>query len=273
MSAPSLSAADAIARPFLDSVADPDLHDQVAAQPEPTVRYLVAITPRSGSSYLCDVMRQARRLGRPNELLSAESLPRLRLRTHASDPDDHLSQVLKLTGTANGVAGLKASWFQFNNYCRAMRDPTVFHSFRFIYLTRRDRAAQAVSLYCATQTDVFHTNIEHGEDKWAKLQRLDYDFDLIRHWWSHIVAQEVGWCRYFEQHQLHPLTLDYEDVQTDVVDATRRIARFLGRPQAAALAKADSLHRKISDARSVDWTQRFVGDLAAWQARDAAAQA
>ncbi|NIV10795.1 MAG: hypothetical protein GWN62_05760, partial [Aliifodinibius sp.] len=61
------------------------------------------------------------------------------------------------------------------------------------YLTRRNLAAQAVSLYKATASNVFHTNIKHEREALHKLEMLEYDFKKIQRWYWHIALQEQGW--------------------------------------------------------------------------------
>lgn len=43
--------------------------------PDPRSRYIIAMTPRSGSSYLCDVLSKTRRFGMPGEFLNEDFIP------------------------------------------------------------------------------------------------------------------------------------------------------------------------------------------------------
>lgn len=243
------------------SCCDPKRHEQVAAMPEPRSLYLIAMTPRSGSSHLCDVLSNTRKLGRPGEMLSKEFIPEIVRSAPGRDADEYLRQVLKVIRTPNGVSGLKASWFQFDEFRRAMKEPAFLLKFRFIHLTRRDPSAQAVSLYRATATNVFHTNVHHSADAIGQLEALDYDFEKIRHWHDHIVAQERGWQSFFAENGIFPLAVSYEDIEHDVLAVVRRIAAYIGRPHAAASVVPDSIFRKLGERRSLEWATRFKLDL------------
>ncbi len=228
--------------------------------PSVQARYLIAFTPRSGSSYLCDVLKRVKLFGKPDEFVSGNFLPNIRQRTAPStSPEDYIDLVLRASRTPNGVSGFKASWFQFNNFMEAMTEPESFAKFKFIHLTRRDIAAQAVSLYRATATGVFHTNIEHGHEKLEALGRLEYDFDKIEEWCRHIEVQEDGWRNYFAMNNIFPLTITYEEVNADVLAVVKRIAHYLGRPRAAErITTVESVFQKIGQRQSVEWSCRFV---------------
>lgn len=234
---------------------------EVEAIPDPAPRYLIAMTPRSGSSHLCDVLKNTKLLGRPGEMLSQLFIPNIVKTAPGRDADEYLRQVMKVVRTRNGVSGMKASWFQFNDFQGALKDPEVFKGFRFVHLTRRDLAAQAVSLYCATASNVFHTNVDHTADERSKLAELQYDFAKIKEWHQHIVMQEKGWRDYFAAHNIFPLAITYEDIEDNVVDVINRIAHYIGRPRAGAAASAESIFRKIGDRRNVEWAARFTLDL------------
>ncbi|MBN8285750.1 Stf0 family sulfotransferase [Zoogloea sp.] len=240
---------------------DEERRAAVAAIPEPAPRYLIAMTPRSGSSHLCDVLKNTKLLGRPGEMVSQMFIPNILKSAPAATPDEYLAQVMRVVRTRNGVSGMKASWFQFNDFRGAMQDESVFRSYRFIYLTRRDLAAQAVSLYCATSSNVFHTNVEHTTTEREKLANLDYDFQAIKRWHEHILAQELGWQAYFAKHNIFPLSINYEEIEHDVTAVVKRIAHFVGRPRAGESATSESIFRKIGDRRNVEWAARFTLEL------------
>jgi trehalose 2-sulfotransferase len=260
-----------ISKLFAAHTIDQERYDKVAAIAEPAPRYLIAMTPRSGSSHLCDVIKNTNLMGRPGEMLSAQFIPNILNSAPAKDADDYVGQVMKVIRTRNGVAGMKVSWFQFNEFCGAMQDPSVFLKYRFIHLTRRDLAAQAVSLYCATESNVFHTNVAHAAHEVEKLTRLVYDYAKILQWYRHIEAQEIGWRTYFAKHNIFPLALSYEEIETDVVAVTQRIAHYIGRPRAGNEAKSESIFRKIGERRNVEWAAQFTLDFDADRRARAAA--
>lgn len=212
---------------FNNVVVDLNRLQEIEAMPEPRIRYIVAITPRSGSSYLCDTMIGTKLFGRPGEALDQSSVCGNLKRIPGRTPDEYIRNAIRVRKTANKISGLKASWFQFKNFMEAMHDHTYLNGFKYIFLTRRDLTAQAVSLYKATSSNVFHTNIQHSEDALAKLDALDYDYEAIKGWFDHIVTQEKGWQDYFYNKRIFPLCISYEDIEEDIVRVLKRIATYI----------------------------------------------
>ena len=239
---------------------------ELAEQAAPRSRYIIAITPRSGSTYLCDRVKATGRLGCPEELLGQLSLKNYLKKIPARNPDEYLRNAMRIKKTANNISGLKASWFQFEKFIAAMDNQDYLIGFKFIYLTRRDLAAQAVSLYKATASSVFHTDKKHDAEPLKRLNELEYDYEAIKLWYEHIVAQEQGWKHYFYQHRIFPLSLTYEDIENDLLAVLKHIAAFVGvKPERIHLPEEPSAFQKISDSRNQKWARQFVLDSYAQQ--------
>lgn len=63
-----------IAEIFYNPTIDIKRLNALQAQADPASRYVIAMTPRSGSTYLCDLMSSISRFGQPNELLNQDGL-------------------------------------------------------------------------------------------------------------------------------------------------------------------------------------------------------
>jgi len=230
---------------------------------EPRSRYIIAMTPRSGSSYLCDVMTKTRRFGAPGEFLNKNFLPKILTAIPADNANDYLHRVFIKKKTPNGLSGLKTSWFQFEEFLSEFTDTEYLKKTRFIYLRRRDVIMQAISLYKATKTDVFHTNVEHGEEQINALKALEYDFKGIERWRQHILRQEQGWDNYFYQNRIFPLNLFYEEIEQDILRLMKRVATFVAvDPNNVQMPDEASVFRKVRDQRNMEWAERFAKDLA-----------
>lgn len=235
-----------------------ELLQKFEEMPDARSNYLIAMTPRSGSSFLCDLLKNTKMFGRPDELLNQGFLPDILQRVPGPDADTYVRNMFRHARSRNGISGIKTSWFQFQNFTKAMNDPSIFQKCRFIYLYRRDLPQQAVSLYLATESNVFHTNTRHSEEELGKLKRLEYDFATIDKWYGHIVQQERGWKRYFDEHAINPLALCYEDIVDDLPCVLRRISRHVGVQVKHAVVPAEqSVFKKIGDARNYEWACRY----------------
>lgn len=248
-----------IAKIFAEQKINKELLSHVKALPEPTKKYIIAMTPRSGSSHLCDVIKNTRLLGTPGEFLPREFMPKILERAPAESADQYIGNVLKVMQTPNHVSGLKTSWFQFQAFCGALSNRSEIRQFKYIYLTRRDLAAQAISLYKATESSVFHTNIQHSEQALAKLNDLDYNYAKIDEWFRHIVAQENGWQKFFLTTKIFPLFVTYEDIDSDVTAVVERIAAYLGVAlNEDALESPKSIFKKLANRKNVEWSAKYI---------------
>ncbi len=240
-----------------------DLHkiNALEATSDPHSKYIIAFTPRSGSSYLCDLLKNVKRFGMPDELLHGEFIPNIMENIPGRTPDEFIRNVLRRQKSKNGVSGLKASWFQFELFAQAMEDPVRLKDkdYRYIYLTRRDAFSQAVSLYRATATSVFHTNVPISPEAIHRLETLEYDFAEISRWYDHIAVQERGWQEYFYENRIFPLCITYEDIEQDALQVLQRIATFVEvAPHGIAMPEQPSVFEKLGDTRNVEWAYRFA---------------
>ncbi|HVH82078.1 MAG TPA: Stf0 family sulfotransferase, partial [Stellaceae bacterium] len=91
----------------------------------------------------------------------------------------------------------------------------------FFYLRRINFVAQAISLYTAVESQVFHSY-----DSPAQPQRPGppYDDDKIKFWACHILQQEYGIQRWLADHRIAPMMLTYEELLADIDKAIAKIA-------------------------------------------------
>jgi LPS sulfotransferase NodH len=243
---------------FSSSTVDDDRIKHIDSLPEPRSRFLIAITPRSGSSYLCDVMTKIKLFGVPGEMINQQFIPEIIKKIPGRTAEEYIRNVIRCRKTKNGISGLKASWFQFRGFTETMDDHSYMSGFKYIYLTRRDLSAQAISLYKATETSVFHTNVQHSEEAITKLRSLEYDYEKIKEWYVHIDRQEKGWQKYFFKNRIFPLCITYEEIDDDVFGVIKRIATFVGvDPNNVRMPEESSVFERIRDQRNVEWAHRF----------------
>lgn len=234
--------------------------------PQPGRLYVVASTPRTGSTLLCRALWDTGRAGAPKEYLNPMQLrdwevrlgtPASRLRhlplrgpllalVHRWGPDRlaaHLERV-RARRTSHGWFGLKLHHHHLARW--GVED--LLADAVFIHLRREDRVAQAVSWARALQTG-----------QWASHQRPWlpplYDRRRIARLLRRIEDGEAGWARLFARHGVVPLRLSYEELVADLPSAVRAVLRHLGLADDVAVPVPD-LGRQ-ADAVSRDWARRF----------------
>lgn len=124
---------------------------------------------------------------------------------------------------------------------------------RFVYLYRRDVAAQAVSWARAEQTQIWH---DSGDGEQNPAREPAYKFDEIHGYARLIDAHNEAWDRWFLNQGIRPHRVVYEDLDGDPVGTVQRVLRFLGLglPQGQRIAASN---RRMADRVSALWTERY----------------
>jgi LPS sulfotransferase NodH len=175
--------------------------------------------PRSGSNFLCELLCSTDVLGKPTEYLNPAALSRLGLPDHPCSPLLRIEQALRLGVTANGVYGLKI----FDRHVDDVGQLGLFDRLprlSFVFLTREDLLAQALSLARAEQTQQWRsTRVATGP--------AVYDAQRIRRCLEELVRAEARWRMFFARNGLNPLRLSYDGLVADPLTAVRSIAKHV----------------------------------------------
>jgi trehalose 2-sulfotransferase len=225
-------------------------------KPLARIRYMIAFTPRSGSTYLCNLIAKTSQLGKPAEYMNQKFLPSYLTKIPSLTPDEYLMNVLRHYRTKR-VAGMKASWLQFRDMYSILECSEMLAGFQFIFLFRRDWAEQAVSLYRATNSKVFDTRNYSKDERRTLMADLVYDFKKIDYWARHIQLQEIGWRNFFAANSLFPLVITYEEIDQDARTVLERIASYLKIRIDFSEFNLSSVYEKLADRESVEWAARY----------------
>lgn len=107
--------------------------------------YLICSSPRSGSTYLCELLASTGVLGVPREYLNVADRWGQVNRKPPADPRVLLDRVLTAGATPNGIYGLKAHADHFAAVAAIVDPLRVLPNLRFVSIQRWDILAQAIS--------------------------------------------------------------------------------------------------------------------------------
>jgi LPS sulfotransferase NodH len=222
--------------------------------------YVVLCAPRTGSYYLCSLLRGVG-LGVPDEHLDQGLC--------AAARRDHLSlerylEDLTAVATANGWFGTKLIAHVLRSAFDSGLAPEAFaawlerHSVRGIRLTRADAVAQAVSNYVARRTGQWTS--EGGRSS----EPPPYDFEEIRSDWRDVRDQERWLDLVCARLPVPCHRIVYEELDANPEPVMRGVLEFLGAlaPDAPMPTLASPLRRQRSE-RSRAYAARFAAELAA----------
>lgn len=234
----------------------------VGALPKRNVTYVICTNPRSGSWLLSDgltatgIAGTPREWFNPSEVRRQKALWRLKYDTDLTDAD-YLRLATRLSTTSNGVSGVKVHGWQVLELPRLLGMPEeigeeegavfsrLFPDAHFIWLRRRDRVRQAISLWRALATGAWWSI--PGAPPQARKPEPSFNAEAIADMEAVLAAGDARWERFFCAATQAPLDFEYEDLAADPPAVIADVLRWLGLPRPAALAsprlarQADSL--------------------------------
>jgi trehalose 2-sulfotransferase len=218
--------------------------------------YLVASSPRSGSTYLCSILAQSGLLGAPAEMLNpGPDLRAFKARLKVSSHAEYIAALITLRTSRSGVFGLKAHFRNFEAFLKEYPPLLqVLSPMTYIYVYRRDGVAQAVSMVRALQTNQW---LAQAEEKPKGKARLRYDRDLIAKTMKEIELADAAWVRWFEANNINPFRIVYEDLTADPARTVQSVVELLGVQNAESDEVMAPPVEKQADDTNLEWIERF----------------
>jgi trehalose 2-sulfotransferase len=241
-----------------------------------TKSLLVCATPRSGSTLLCALLDGTGVAGRPQEFferLAHSGLPRqpreyfehvedpklLELLAPTDpgtpDPGDPIPRALAEGTTDNGVFAAKLMWTHLLDLAGRLGQPADaallherFPDPRYVHVTRRDKIAQAVSLWRAVQTRAWRA----GEV--TESGNAVYHAGAIGYLAGQLSDHDDAWRLWFAANRIEPLTIVYEELAADTNGVTAEVIDHLG---VGPVEIPEPPLRRQGDDRSARWVERY----------------
>jgi LPS sulfotransferase NodH len=238
--------------------------------------YLICCAERTGSTLLGNALIGTGIAGRPRSYFNrvAHYNPRMRkLLGNATDDDSYLGKVIVAATTPNGVFGAKVHWEHFLNLVdKVARSPRAhadtapasmperlrlhFPDLRYIWLVRRNAVARAISHYRVKRTNRWQLDSRWVTDDTGGEGEPAFDFDAIDAFVRLGEAEDAHWRHFFQEHDISPLELAYEELVQDLEGTVRRVLEFLGIAAEKVELPRPTL-RQQSDHRSREWEDRY----------------
>jgi LPS sulfotransferase NodH len=222
--------------------------------------YTIAFTVRSGSNAICDLLAR-NNLGAPSEWFQQPPI----LQNGQPWIDAFVSLVDKhQVGNIFGSKMMHDHRARLDERLRAaipgyrqLDDVLPFH--RWVWLVRKDKVLQAISLARAQRSG-----------RWAMTNSADSMSDNFEYDFFHILANlmiilagEHGWELYFQQHNIEPFAIEYEDFFAQVDRQLPQLVDYLGGlPPGSSELNLGQAYIVQRDATSYAIRDRFISDLA-----------
>jgi LPS sulfotransferase NodH len=197
-----------------------------------------------------------------------------------ADYRKHLQRTFAWGTTDNGVFASKLMWNQVPEL-QALTEgipeyrglepidllTRLFGDPAYVWVTRRDKVRQAVSLWKALQTRSWR------DGSGRRPSELHYRFEGINHLVELFESDDRAWGGFFAEHRIEPLVISYEDhLERDQDAAVRSVLALIGVPPPAGWEAVQPMARQ-ADALSEEWVAAYHRDRARQQPSAAAAAA
>lgn len=257
------------------------------------ISYFVCATQRSGSTLLCELLKGTQVAGVPDEffeVLRSTGLPRqprqyfegpavadIAERLAPTEPgrpeqpgafEGWFPYALQRGTTPNGVFGAKMMWNYFDDFRSRVRElpglgdvtfnqalDALFPRLRVVFVRRRDKVAQAVSLWKAIQTEQWRNEDEPSQDD----PPVEYDYRALKHLVSELHGWDARWEDWFHATGREPIRIFYEEFVDKRAVTVGRVLDALGINPREPEGKKGPMTQQ-ADNVSQDWVARFRQD-------------
>lgn len=248
-----------------------------------TTAYVICTNPRSGSWLFSEGLSATGVAGHPREWFNVieEQEQRARLGLAGQGDVSYLSHVVGLGSTPNGVFGLKLHYYQLADLSAQLGDvdglgglpvpealAAAFPEVRYIWLTRKDKARQAISYHRACQSEI-----------WWQLEGASpaggpepvFDPAAIARLERLVVANDEKWQGFFARSGIDPLVITYEELSADYAGTVSRVLTWLGVAHLGTAQIRPPRLRRQADELSEAWLARYTALRAEPEPADATA--
>ncbi len=235
--------------PELASFAEADFAKIGTARPT----LMMAMTARTGSTHLCSGLASVLPIGDPTEIFNGrDNLVFEKQNLGIETYGDYLKGFF---AQSTGEILFKTNWLDFQYFEKHLH--AMFPNLKIIYLNRFDVEAQAVSVFKAIVTNVWH--MTGGADDVSKVSvtetRDQFDLPKICDLIAVLEREKAAWERFFFENDLQPTRVHYEHFQSDLAKVVDQVARHMGFNDVnSALVK--SRYRQVSDDLNQEWLKK-----------------
>jgi LPS sulfotransferase NodH len=240
---------------------------------QPHQSFRIWFTQRSGSTLLCQGLTDTGVAGQPGEFFNLPVGETLQDKYGVHSYPDFREKLWELGTSPNGVFGIihsihhtyyryllgqiasldGAPAYREENPESVLAD--LFPNCKHIYLTRRNKIRQAVSWWKAIKDDVWHLQPGQTQAQAQAFYEQHYDFGAIFHLFKEANLKECTLQDQFDQYDIRPLVVVYEDMVKSFAGTLRRICDYLDL-EAPRIMPSKGLKRTANQ-WSEQWVQRF----------------
>ena len=231
---------------------------------------------------MCEALLNTKLAGNPiGETFSESNEPQNYEKWGVTNYRDYFHSALQANATDNGVFGAKMLSDYFPYFVGKMREleeykgedlttyelmDRAFPNLHYIWITRRDKVRQAISYLRALQTRIWGWNQSDGPP--TPEREPEYSFEKIDLLLQQYVLYEAEWQDYFQEANIAPFVVVYEDLCLKYEETAIQILEYLNVPIPADLQFGPRRMAQQADQLTEEWVEKFKSrkakDLENW---------
>jgi LPS sulfotransferase NodH len=191
-------------------------------------------------------------LGKPDEWFNPESISVVMRRLKADSFEDYIHKMFERGKTVNNVFGVELTPLHYEEYLEKKYFKEYFETdTKYILLMRQDIVAQAISLWKANESKIFHS-VEGDAQNSMKFSEW-----AIKRWVTHILQHENKMAEILEEKNLRPIRISYEFMASNPAAVINLIASDLIDMKLVRNPSTTNAYRKLADSNSEELAAEF----------------
>ncbi len=243
--------------------------------------YVICTSPRSGSTLLCHLLREAADAGYPESHFHEPSLDSW-LDDHGLSASDFSTRRDALAAVfdaayrkgkgSSDIFGLRLQRHSFEFFAQKLgslypavvsdagRMEAAFGKTLFIHLTRENKLEQAISYVRAKQSGLWHKAPDGSEiERLSPARAPEYDGPEIKRQLVAFQQMDREWRDWFEKEKITPLRLTYQGLSAAPYATLGRVLQALG-VEAGPQKETTPPVAKLADSTNREWAERYMAE-------------
>lgn len=225
-----------------------------------TSTVMFAITARSGSTAICNALSDAGAAREIGEIFNPRGPYNLYYRSVGGG--DNVIQYLNRFYEQNHLLYkliFKTDLDDLKLVISTHKIKNLFPDLKVISLDRNDKVEQAVSLFRAKLTSIWHRDISEKEQNSPPPKITEYDFDGIDIEYRRLKKSSANWETFYDRYNIEPMRIEYDDFLQRPQNVLVKLAEFIGDME----VDQEFIIRqtKIADDLSREWSYMFREEL------------
>lgn len=196
------------------------------------IRYVICATPRTGSTFLCEALEYLEIIQHPECLYEALYPKNKETDLFKHTPPEQYMKAWLDRADQNGVSGCKILASQLREHVSTVPKMMLQNMIDlfpddtyFIWLKRKNKLRQAVSMTRASKTNMWRKMRRHENRPTPKFVITDTEIDKQAY---ALRKDDLYLKKFFRESKVKPLILYYEDFQDDISQAVQEILNYIG---------------------------------------------